>query len=128
MFHVPLWHFSSPPHPSRLSSAQAGVIRQHNQHAVCIHLPYFIDLSSFISLQGHVINTCPPTTLHTQGRTNSYTCNPDFGREHKWACHSGHRASASPIPGYPFLSVPLAVDNPSQDSLTRRAFPLPSVN
>lgn len=28
------------------------VIRQYNQHAICIHLLYFIDCSSFVKIQG----------------------------------------------------------------------------
>ena len=109
----PVW---SEPRP-----VPAGVIRQHNQQAVCIHLPYFIDPSSFINIQGYIINTRAPLA---QGKANSSACHRDFSRGHKWACHGGHRANSAPIPLVPILVSASSCRQPQPSYSNKERLPL----
>lgn len=104
-----------PPFPALLQQASLASIISMLFAYICLIL--LISLHS-LAFRGMSLTHAP---LHTQGRPNSYTCHPDFGRGHKWACQSGHRASASPIPGYPFLSVPLAVNSPKPRSSNKES-------
>lgn len=104
-----------PPFSALLQQASLGSIISMLFAYICLIL--LISLHS-LAFRGMSLTHAP---LHTQGRPNSYTCHPDFGRGHKWACQSGHRASASPIPGYPFLSVPLAVNSPKPRSSNKES-------